>query len=137
MPGCKIERELVGSVARYRIAGRFEGACAWDLARRIEQEPLAQLTLDFSQCGEFVDYGIAVLSNVLLSLPHKQVRFAGLRQHQERLFKYFGVEAEERRVQRAPIPGLDDTEERALPATGGARRRAAPVEDFRLTSEVA
>lgn len=119
MSGCNIQREIIGSTARYNVAGRFEGACAWDLAHRIEREALAELTLDFSQCGEFVDYGIAVLANVLLATPHKRVHFEGLRQHQVRLFKYFGVDAEERRQPRAAIPGLDD------------------LDDFGIASEVA
>jgi hypothetical protein len=42
-----------------------------------------------------VDYGIAVLSSALLEVPQKKVRLLGLRQHQLRLFKYFGVEPEE------------------------------------------
>ena len=39
MPGCSVEREIVGSTAQYRLSGKFEGACAWDLAGRIELEP--------------------------------------------------------------------------------------------------
>ncbi len=95
MSCCEIDREIVGSVARYRVTGKFEGACAFDLAHRIEGEPLGELTLDFSQCDEFVDYGIAVLASTLLSIPGKRVHLEGLRQHQLRLFKYFGVDAEE------------------------------------------
>ena len=91
MPGCNIEREVVGSIARYTVAGRFEGACAWDLAGRIEHEVLGEITLDFSQCNDFVDYGIAVLSSALLSIPGKRVHLDGMRQHQLRLLKYFGV----------------------------------------------
>jgi hypothetical protein len=53
------------------------------------------VTLDFSQCREFADYGIAVLANMLLSVPHKRVHLASLRQHQARLFKYFGVDVGE------------------------------------------
>jgi hypothetical protein len=91
MSGCRIDREVAGSIARYRVCGRFEAACAWELARRIESDPLGDLALDFSQCGDFVDYGVAVLANALLAAPRKRVRLEGLRQHQERLFKYFGV----------------------------------------------
>ena len=58
---------------------RFEGGCAWDLAGRIEHEPLGELTLDFSQCGAFVDYGIAVLATALLSIPDKTIHLEGLR----------------------------------------------------------
>jgi hypothetical protein len=95
MPGCSIEREIVGSTAQYRVTGKFEGACAWELAGRIEKEPLGELALDFSQCGEFVDYGIAVLANALLGAHGKVVHLKGLRQHQLRLFKYFGVDPDQ------------------------------------------
>lgn len=107
MPGCNIDREILGSTACYRVAGKFEGACAWELAGRIENEPLGELLLDFSQCGEFVDHGIAVLASALLSAPFKRVHLEGLRQHQLRLFKYFGVDADElsRRADlAAPLP---------------------------------
>ena len=92
MPACNIDREVIGTTARYGIRGKFESSCAWDLSRRIAQEPLSELVLDFSQVGDFVDYGIAVLSSALLEIPQKTVRLEGLRQHQLRLFKYFGVE---------------------------------------------
>lgn len=114
MPGCSLEREVNGSMAQYSIAGKFEGACAWDLARRIENEPLRELALDFSQCGEFVDHGIAVLAHALLSCPEKRVHLQGLRQHQLRLFKYFGVDVDELSHRAAPAP-----------ATLRARRRLA------------
>src|SRR4051812_19783008 len=107
MPGCSIEREVIGGTARYRVCGKFEGACAWELAGRIEQEPLGELTLDFSQCGEFVDYGIAVLANALLSMPDKCVHLDGLRQHQVRLFRYFGVDADKIEHRQVALPGID------------------------------
>jgi hypothetical protein len=94
MPGCNLEREVLGGIALYRISGRFEGACAWELSARLEREPLHHVVVDFAQVGEFVDYGIAVMANALNTLD-KQVRLRGLRQHQERLFRYFGVEAAE------------------------------------------
>jgi hypothetical protein len=92
MPGCTVEREVVGITAWYRVGGRFEGASAWDLARRIQSEPLGEAALDFSQCGEFADYGIAVLATALQEVPKKHIQLVGLRQHQARLFKYFGVD---------------------------------------------
>lgn len=97
MPACAciIDREVKGSTAVYRVRGKFESSCAWDLSRRIAQEPLRDLSVDFSQVNDFVDYGIAVLSSALIETPHKQVRLLGLRQHQVRLFKYFGVEPEQ------------------------------------------
>ena len=95
MPGCSVERELVGSTALFRVAGRFEGACAWDLSRRIEKEALSEIALDFSQVTGFADYAVAVLANALAVNPRCRVHLRGLRQHQERLFKYFGIEPAE------------------------------------------
>jgi anti-anti-sigma regulatory factor len=95
MPACNIVREVSGTTAWYRAKGRFESSCAWDLSRRIAQDPMRELALDFSQVSDFVDYGIAVLASALLEVRQKKVRLLGLRQHQLRLFKYFGVEPEE------------------------------------------
>ena len=104
MPGCSVEREIIGSTATYRVAGKFEGACAWDLASRIQGEVLGELALDFSQCREFVDYSVAVLANALLSVPGKRVHLQGLRQHQLRLLKYFGVDPDDL-LSRTDAPG--------------------------------
>jgi hypothetical protein len=92
MPGCDLEREVDGSTALYRIAGRFENSCAWDLASRLAREPLRQVVIDFSRADGFVDSAVAVIASSLLSSPHR-VQLRGLRHHQERLFKYFGVDS--------------------------------------------
>jgi hypothetical protein len=107
MPACTPEREVDGSTAFYRISGRFDGACAWDLAGRLEQEPLQDLKINFSQVTEFVDYGIAVLASAIVS-SEKHISLQGLRQHQERLFKYFGVAPEDAPWARTPAPALPD-----------------------------
>lgn len=93
MPGCCIERNVSGSAAVFRVSGRFEGACAWDLSARIGAEPLASLVLDFSRVSQFADHGIAVLAGALLGVPRKAVELRGLRHHQVRLLAYFGVDA--------------------------------------------
>jgi hypothetical protein len=116
--GCTIEREVKGSTAWYRVCGKFESSCAWDLSRRIAQEPLRDLCVDFSQVGDFVDYGIAVLSNALIEAPHKNVRLLGLRQHQVRLFRYFAVEPEQ-------VPVHDDAPAAAPVALALVARGAA------------
>jgi anti-anti-sigma regulatory factor len=94
MPGCSLERELNGSTAFYRIAGRFEGSCAWDLSARLDQEPLLEVVIDFSRVSDFVDSAVAVIASSLAASRHR-VRLRGLRLHQERLFRYFGVEPQE------------------------------------------
>jgi len=46
MPACSLEREVNGSTAFFRISGKFDGACAWQLAGRLEQEPLSEVVVD-------------------------------------------------------------------------------------------
>jgi hypothetical protein len=96
-------REVVGTTSHYRIDGRFEGDCAWALADRLDHEELPEVILDFAQVNDFVDYGVAVLATALLSLRAKRVHLTGLRQHQLRLFRYFGVDPEQL-LQRGDVP---------------------------------
>jgi hypothetical protein len=94
MSACSLEREVTGSTAFYRISGNFEGSCAWELAGRLEQEPLGDVVVDFSQVSEFVDYGVAIIAGALAG-SRRRIELRGLRQHQERLFGYFGVDPAE------------------------------------------
>ena len=103
MPGCDLEREVEGSIAFYRIAGRFENSCAWDLASRLAKEPLREVVIDFSRASEFVDSAVAVIATSLLSAPHR-VHLKGLRHHQERLFRYFGVDPQEPSGEAPQLP---------------------------------
>jgi hypothetical protein len=103
MPGCSLEREVRGNTVIYRIAGRFEGSGAWDLSARLDQEPLLEVVLDFSRVSEFVDSAVAVIASSLVSSSHR-VSLHGLRQHQERLFRYFGVDPAEASGESAPLP---------------------------------
>lgn len=95
MPGCSVVREVRGCTAIYTMSGRFDGACAWDLGLKLGREALREVVLDFSRVGDFVDYAIAIVANGLLGLNGKAVQLRGLRKHQERVFKYFGVDVEE------------------------------------------
>ena len=94
MAACNLQREVNGSTALYRITGKFEASCAGDLSERLHREPLYEVVVDFSQVNEFVDSGVAVIASSLASAGHS-VRLRGLRQHQERLFRYFGVDLAE------------------------------------------
>ena len=107
MPGCKLQRETDGDTALYRITGRFEGSCAFELSERLEKEPLFRVVVDFSQVSEFVDSGVAVIAGSLAFSSHS-VHLRGLRQHQERLFRYFGVEPVELPLALAAHPAGED-----------------------------
>ena len=95
MPACSVIREARGDTANYLVSGRFDGVSAWELAARLTEECLPLAVLDFSRCNEFHDYGVAVLSQALVGLVGLRVQLRGLRQHQARVFKCFGVDVAE------------------------------------------
>ena len=95
MQACSVIREAQGDTAVYLVSGRFEGISAWELAKQLTEERLPRATVDFSRCNEFHDAGVAVLSQALLGLAGVKGQLRGLRQHQERVFKCFGVDAAE------------------------------------------
>jgi anti-anti-sigma regulatory factor len=75
-----------------RVSGAFDGL----EARRLEvmlvgAEPGVRLRLDLTQVREFHDFGIAVLAQALTRCK-AQVILLGLRQHQIRVLRYFGVD---------------------------------------------
>jgi len=111
MPGCSVIREAWGDTATYLVSGRFEGVSAWELAARLTEERLPHAVLDFARCQEFHDYGVAVLSQALHGLVGLRVQLRGLRQHQERVFRCFGVDVSElghpdEPPGIEPVPGL-------------------------------
>lgn len=86
------EREVT-----FELEGVFDGASAWDLRRAIESldEGAEQVVVDFSRVREFYDFGVAVLAHALADRDFERPKVAlrGLRTHQARLFRYFGVTA--------------------------------------------
>ncbi len=92
MPGCTVTRSERAGRAIYSLAGKLDGATALELKRRIDEDCAGDISIDFSLVEEFVDYGVAVLAQVL-DQP-KRLQLLGLRQHTVRLFKYFGVDFE-------------------------------------------
>lgn len=76
-----------------RVEGVFDGIAA----RRLEAvlargEPGRRLQIDLTQVREFSDFGVAVLANALVRCG-AFVSLRGLRLHQVRLLRYFGVDA--------------------------------------------
>lgn len=83
----------------FQINGTFDGASAWELRNALDevsQVPAQQLVLDFSRVRDFYDFGVAVLAHGLVErgAARPKVALKGLRTHQMRLFRYFGVDAE-------------------------------------------
>ena len=73
------------------IYGTFDAIAAWDVRRRLRALPLdTHVVLDFTRVKEFLDLGVAVVAPGLLE--HPGVTLRGLRQHQQRMFRYFGVD---------------------------------------------
>ena len=118
MPACSLERELNGNTAFYRVSGKFDGAGAWELSGRLQNEPFSQVVVDFSQATDFLDCSVGVIAATLLT-SRKRIQFRGIRQHQERLFGYFGVDPSAFARATAPMSGLPPS------AAGAAAKEVA------------
>lgn len=80
------------------VEGVFDGATAWELRRSLEEIHAArggQVVLDFTRVREFYDFGVAVLAHGLAQRTASQpkVILRGLRTHQMRMLRYFGIDA--------------------------------------------
>ncbi len=76
------------------VSGAFDGVAA----RRLEAtlalaEPGAAVRVDLTKVREFHDFGIAVLAQALTRCKAR-VTLLGLRQHQIRVLRYFGIDTE-------------------------------------------
>jgi len=83
-----------------RVDGIFDGATAWELRNMLDKHLAGSSTivLDFSKVREFYDFGVSVLAYWLAQRPNvlPRVLLRGLRTHQLRMFRYFGVDADGR-----------------------------------------
>jgi anti-anti-sigma regulatory factor len=94
MPGkCTFVREAEGGRAVIRLVGVFDRASAVELTKRLESESAREVVLDFSLVREFADLGVAALAHGLEGIE-RRLLMRGLRQHQLRIFRYFGVDVE-------------------------------------------
>jgi anti-anti-sigma regulatory factor len=93
MPGCRIVRETEGDRAVIRVAGVFDRPSAIELNERLGRERSGDVVLDFSLVREFADLGVAALAQGL-AVADRRVSLRGLRRHQLRIFRYFGVDPE-------------------------------------------
>lgn len=79
------------------LDGVFDGASAWELRHTLEamQKRVVPVVVDFTKVREFYDFGVAVLAHGLAQRREEpKVSLRGLRSHQLRMFRYFGIDAE-------------------------------------------
>jgi anti-anti-sigma regulatory factor len=93
MSGCRIDRETEDGRTIIRVSGVFDSQSACELSARLAREQEDDVVLDFSLVREFADLGVAELARGLADhRPGLSLR--GLRQHQARIFRYFGVDVD-------------------------------------------
>ena len=74
------------------VCGAFDGLAARRLGAVLaRQEPGTRVRVDLTQVREFHDCGIAVLAEAL-TVCKAEVNVLGLRHHQVRVLRYFGVD---------------------------------------------
>jgi anti-anti-sigma regulatory factor len=98
------ERQQPGGEILIRVDGTFDAPAAWDVRGRLGAIPeSSNVVIDFSHVREFNDLGVAVMASGLVTghRPHVVVR--GLRQHQHRMFRYFGVDLDALRNPSAQV----------------------------------
>jgi anti-anti-sigma regulatory factor len=93
MPGCSIQTETEGARTVIRVAGVFDRTSAFELRDRLQRELAHDLVLDFSLVREFADLGVATLAHGLAGAD-RRLHLRGLRQHQLRIFRYFGLDVD-------------------------------------------
>jgi hypothetical protein len=74
-----------------RVEGVFDAAAAQRLSSALEGTHGDEIRVDLSEVREFHDFGIAMLARALAG--RSGVAVSGLRQHQLRLLRYFGIDA--------------------------------------------
>ncbi len=89
---CRMERETQGGRTVIRLFGVFDEESASRLRECLDAEP-GDLVLDFSLVREFADLGVATLARNLADTG-RRLTLRGLRQHQLRIFRYFGLDVD-------------------------------------------
>jgi anti-anti-sigma regulatory factor len=75
-----------------RLTGTLDARTALAVTQALRELPPQPLTVDFSQVRTFVDLSVDALTRALRDRP---VSLTGLRRHQARMFRYFGLRTEE------------------------------------------
>lgn len=93
MTACRIEREEEGGRTILRVSGTFDRASAFAVREELSRGRPREVVIDFSQVRDFADLGVATLAYGIAGTD-RRVSMRGLRTHQLRIFRYFGVEAD-------------------------------------------
>jgi anti-anti-sigma regulatory factor len=89
-----------------KLEGVFDVPSARRVEALIERASAGDTVLiDLSLVREFHDFAIAILAQALKHAGPVRVAIQGLRQHQARVLRYFGVEAARFEQQQAPSAG--------------------------------
>jgi hypothetical protein len=88
-----IDREVSGGHVALKLSGTLDGRTALALRHALEDEGAREVVIDFSQIREFYDIGVAVLAHGIKE-DGRHLLMKGLRQHQLRMFRYFGVDVD-------------------------------------------
>ncbi|GEJ59307.1 STAS domain-containing protein [Anaeromyxobacter diazotrophicus] len=88
----QVTRTPTGAVL-VQVEGTFDAVAAREVRARLRAlPPDAQVVVDFGRVREFLDVGVAFMAPWFLEAHAQPVAVRGLRQHQRRLFRYFGVD---------------------------------------------
>ena len=75
-----------------RLEGTFDVPTARFVQHTLSRSSAATVRLDFSQVSEFHDFAVAILAQTLARQDRAACAIQGLRLHQVRLLRYFGVD---------------------------------------------
>lgn len=77
-------------VVTVHLEGTFDARAAAELRALLDQHRGETVVIDFSRVRQFMDLAVPILTR---GLEHPGLRFRGLGQHHERVFRYFGISA--------------------------------------------
>jgi anti-anti-sigma regulatory factor len=89
---CSMRRDTEGARTILRLSGVFDGESVSRLREELARSSGEELVVDFSLVREFADLGVAALARDLAAARDRRLSLRGLRAHQLRLFRYFGVD---------------------------------------------
>ena len=83
-----------GARTLVHVEGDVDAMVARQLRAMVTRcSPGSRLVLDFSHAHEVADYGLGLLARALVDAPPTSIALRGLSRHQERVLRYFGVDA--------------------------------------------